>query len=299
MPRRRPPLSPEAAAVLRALAASRAGLRSLPPVRARRRRRPRARRPARRVRHKAAEPPGSRRPAAAPRRPAAPGPPPRADRSDTEKVVNWANWTLYLDIRRRARPTRPSRPSRRRPASRRPTPRTSRTTTPTTARSRPSSSRARTSARTSSSSPTGWPAALIRPGLRAEARRGARSRTRRTSCRRSQNVSFDPGRQYSLTWQSGFAGLAYNKDQGARPVKTVDDLWRPDLKGRVEVLSERRDTLGLIMLQPGHRHRQAVHPGAVRQGAGGAREAAQQRPDPPGQGQLLQGGPDQRGRRWP
>ena len=65
------------------------------------------------------------------------------------------------------------------------------------------------------------------------------------------NVSFDPGRQYSLTWQSGYAGLAYNKKKVKQPVRTIDDLWRPDLKGRVEVLSEWRDTLGLIMRSQG------------------------------------------------
>jgi spermidine/putrescine transport system substrate-binding protein len=31
----------------------------------------------------------------------------------------------------------------------------------------------------------------------------------------------------------------------------VSDLWRPELKGRVEVLSELRDTVGLVMLEQG------------------------------------------------
>jgi spermidine/putrescine transport system substrate-binding protein len=65
------------------------------------------------------------------------------------------------------------------------------------------------------------------------------------------DVSFDPGRQYSLTWQSGYAGIAYNKKKVKQPVRTIDDLWRPDLKGRVEVLSEWRDTLGLILRSQG------------------------------------------------
>src|SRR3954469_4729595 len=65
------------------------------------------------------------------------------------------------------------------------------------------------------------------------------------------DVSFDPGRQNSLTWQSGYAGIADNKKKVCQPVRTVDDLWRADLKGRVEVLSEWRDTLGLIMRSQG------------------------------------------------
>jgi spermidine/putrescine transport system substrate-binding protein len=35
------------------------------------------------------------------------------------------------------------------------------------------------------------------------------------------------------------------------PVNTIEDLWREDLKGRVVVLSELRDTLGVIMLGQG------------------------------------------------
>ncbi len=34
-------------------------------------------------------------------------------------------------------------------------------------------------------------------------------------------------------------------------LRTVDDLWNPELKGRVGVLSEMRDTLGLIMSNNG------------------------------------------------
>ncbi len=34
-------------------------------------------------------------------------------------------------------------------------------------------------------------------------------------------------------------------------MKTVSDLWKPEYKGKVEVLSEFRDTLGLIMLEQG------------------------------------------------
>jgi spermidine/putrescine transport system substrate-binding protein len=64
-----------------------------------------------------------------------------------------------------------------------------------------------------------------------------------------QDVDFDKGRQYSLTWQSGYAGIAYNKK--IKPVLTLADLWRPDLKGKVEVLSEMRDTVGLILLSQG------------------------------------------------
>lgn len=65
------------------------------------------------------------------------------------------------------------------------------------------------------------------------------------------NPDFDPGRQSSLPWQGGFAGLVYNTDLVSTPVLSVADLWRDELKGRVVVLSEMRDTLGVIMLSQG------------------------------------------------
>ncbi|MDX6283845.1 MAG: spermidine/putrescine transport system substrate-binding protein [Kribbellaceae bacterium] len=65
------------------------------------------------------------------------------------------------------------------------------------------------------------------------------------------NVDFDPGRKFSLTWQSGYAGIGYRKDKVGRELKTIDDLWAPDLKGKIVVLSEMRDTVGLILMSQG------------------------------------------------
>jgi spermidine/putrescine transport system substrate-binding protein len=66
-----------------------------------------------------------------------------------------------------------------------------------------------------------------------------------------QDVGFDPGRKFSMTWQSGYAGIGYRKDKVGRELKTLDDLWAPDLKGKIVVLSEMRDTVGLIMMSQG------------------------------------------------
>jgi spermidine/putrescine transport system substrate-binding protein len=65
------------------------------------------------------------------------------------------------------------------------------------------------------------------------------------------NVAFDPGRQRTLTWQSGFAGLVWNKEKLPKGLKTIDDLWQPALKGKVTVLSEMRDTVGCLLLSQG------------------------------------------------
>jgi len=66
-----------------------------------------------------------------------------------------------------------------------------------------------------------------------------------------KDVDFDPGRQKSLPWQSGFAGICWNKEKLPNGLKSIDDLWKSDLKGKVGVLSEMRDTMGLLLLQQG------------------------------------------------
>jgi spermidine/putrescine transport system substrate-binding protein len=66
-----------------------------------------------------------------------------------------------------------------------------------------------------------------------------------------QNVDFDPGRTHTLTWQVILGGLAWNKEAVPGGLRTVSDLWKPELKGRVEVLDEWRDTVGLIMTEQG------------------------------------------------
>lgn len=65
------------------------------------------------------------------------------------------------------------------------------------------------------------------------------------------DVDFDPGRTHSVPWQGGFAGIAWNTEKIPGGIRSVDELWNPELKGRVGVLSEMRDTMGLIMLQNG------------------------------------------------
>ena len=66
-----------------------------------------------------------------------------------------------------------------------------------------------------------------------------------------ENVDFDPGRTMSVPWQGGFAGICWNKEKLPNGVRGVEELWDPQLKGRVGVLSEMRDTMGLIMLDQG------------------------------------------------
>lgn len=65
------------------------------------------------------------------------------------------------------------------------------------------------------------------------------------------NISYDPGRNYSLTWQSGFGGFGWNKEKLPKGIKTLDQLFAKENKGKIEVLSEMRDTIGIIMQYQG------------------------------------------------
>jgi spermidine/putrescine transport system substrate-binding protein len=66
-----------------------------------------------------------------------------------------------------------------------------------------------------------------------------------------RHPSFDPHRDYTLPWQSGMTGLAYN-DKLTDPVLSVDDLLEnPKLKGKITVLNDMGDALTLVMLSNG------------------------------------------------
>ncbi|MBC7310515.1 MAG: spermidine/putrescine ABC transporter substrate-binding protein [Actinomycetales bacterium] len=67
------------------------------------------------------------------------------------------------------------------------------------------------------------------------------------------DVEFDPGRKFSLPWQSGFAGIAWNPaSTGGKRIESIDQLLNdPAIKGRVTLLTEMRDTVGLILLELG------------------------------------------------
>ena len=66
-----------------------------------------------------------------------------------------------------------------------------------------------------------------------------------------KSPTFDPDRTYSLPWQSGMTGIAWNEDVTG-PVTSVDQLLDdPKLKGRVTMLTEMADSVGLVMLSNG------------------------------------------------
>lgn len=63
--------------------------------------------------------------------------------------------------------------------------------------------------------------------------------------------SFDPDREFAIPYQAGMTGLVYNTQLYPQGIESVSDLWNSDLKGKVSLLSEQDDTLGLVMLEQG------------------------------------------------
>lgn len=63
--------------------------------------------------------------------------------------------------------------------------------------------------------------------------------------------SFDPNREQSLTWQGIMAGFGWNTEKNPKGIRTLDELFAPQNKGKIVVLSEMRDTIGIILLAQG------------------------------------------------
>jgi spermidine/putrescine transport system substrate-binding protein len=66
-----------------------------------------------------------------------------------------------------------------------------------------------------------------------------------------RHPNWDPDRDYSLPWQSGMTGIAFN-DRLTEPVLSIPQLLEDKkLKGKVTLLTEMGDTLALVMLANG------------------------------------------------
>ncbi|MEU7323887.1 spermidine/putrescine ABC transporter substrate-binding protein [Streptomyces griseoviridis] len=59
--------------------------------------------------------------------------------------------------------------------------------------------------------------------------------------------AFDPGRRFTVPWQSGITGIAYDRRRVGREIRRVSDLWAKDLKGRVTLLSGLDEAFALLM----------------------------------------------------
>jgi spermidine/putrescine transport system substrate-binding protein len=65
------------------------------------------------------------------------------------------------------------------------------------------------------------------------------------------NPPWDPEGRYSLPWQTGIGGVAYNLSATGRELTSTTDLFDPEFNGRIGMLLEMRDTLGMVLLSLG------------------------------------------------
>jgi spermidine/putrescine transport system substrate-binding protein len=66
-----------------------------------------------------------------------------------------------------------------------------------------------------------------------------------------KSPDWDPHRDYSVPWQSGMTGICYNSDLTDPVTSFKELLTRPDLKGKIELLTEMRDTMLFMLLLQG------------------------------------------------
>jgi spermidine/putrescine transport system substrate-binding protein len=66
----------------------------------------------------------------------------------------------------------------------------------------------------------------------------------------AKNPNYDPGNRFTIPWQSGFTGIAYNANRVDREITSIKDLWDPKFRGRVGMMSDNTDlgAAGLLYL---------------------------------------------------
>jgi spermidine/putrescine transport system substrate-binding protein len=178
------------------------------------------------------------------------GPKPAEDRSSSEKVVNWANWTLYLDY---------DEDTKKYPTLEAFQKKTGLKATYAEDIDDNDTYYGKIQGQLKNGQDIGKDIIVFTDWMAGRnIRAGYVQELDLASMPNSKNllpdlkdVDYDPGRKYSLPWQGIFGVVAWNKEKVPGGLKNVSDLWKPALKGRVEVLSEMRDTIGLIMLEQG------------------------------------------------
>ena len=100
---------------------------------------------------------------------------------------------------------------------------------------------------------TDWMAArMIRLGYVQKFDKSTMPNANANLIERLKSPPFDTKREFSMPWQSGLAGIIYRKDKVKREPKSVDDLFDPAYKGKVTMLTEMRDTVGIVAAWQGH-----------------------------------------------
>lgn len=56
-----------------------------------------------------------------------------------------------------------------------------------------------------------------------------------------KSSAYDPGNVYSIPWQSGITGIAYDASKVSKPITSFFDLFDPALKGKVGMFADNQD----------------------------------------------------------
>lgn len=64
-------------------------------------------------------------------------------------------------------------------------------------------------------------------------------------------MAWDRGARFHMPWQVGITGIAYNAALTGRELRSFSDLLDPALRGKVGMVSEMREVVGLFMLAAG------------------------------------------------
>jgi spermidine/putrescine transport system substrate-binding protein len=177
------------------------------------------------------------------------------DKSDTDKAANWSNWPLYIDIDDKSG-THPSLDAFQK--------QTGITVTYTEDINDNNEFFAKVRTQLEQGQDIGrdlvvltdWMAGMWIENGYAQKLDKANVPNAKNVIPKLADVAFDPGRQYSLPWQSGFGVLGWNTAKlketlGKDSLTSIDELFDPKLKGRVTVLSEMRDTMGILLAYQG------------------------------------------------
>ncbi|GGQ26180.1 polyamine-binding lipoprotein [Streptomyces griseomycini] len=171
-----------------------------------------------------------------------------ADRSARDKRLTWANWPLYID-------TDDERPGRR-PTLEAFEERTGIAVEYVEEINDNDEFFGKISPALMNRRPTGrdlivisdWMCArFVRLGWVQEMDRGRQPNVTRYLDPLLRSPAFDPGRRFTVPWQSGITGIAYNRRAPGREIRGVADLWAGDLRGRVTLLSGLDEAFALLM----------------------------------------------------
>lgn len=66
-----------------------------------------------------------------------------------------------------------------------------------------------------------------------------------------QTPPFDPDKEYSIVYTWGVTGIAYNTKYVTDPITSWNDLWNPKYSGRVVLLNDPREVIGMGLIKNG------------------------------------------------